>query len=78
MEFWRASAPLVQKADSSVSQSPQREAGRRDGASDAKIARETEDTPLPPQVTFEEKCLHQIGELSIQMPANKLPTMTHQ
>lgn len=79
MGFGTASAPLVPKADSSVSQSPQREAGRRDGASDAEIAPEMEDTPaLPPQATSEETRRHQTGELSIQMPANNLPTVTHQ
>lgn len=61
MEFWKAPCNLEQKDDSSVSQSPLWKAGRLVGALDAKIAREIEDTPaLPPQLTFEEKCLHQI------------------
>lgn len=79
MEFGGASAPRGPKADSSVSQPPRREAGRRDAASDAEIAAEMEDTPaLPPQATSEETRQLQMAELSIQMPANNLPTVTHQ
>lgn len=52
---------------------------RRDGAWDAEIAPEMEDTPaLPPQATSEETRQLQMEELSIQMPANDLPTVTHQ
>ena len=49
------------------------------GWRDAEIAAEMEDTPaLPPQATSEEARRRQTGELSIQMPANDLLTVTHQ
>lgn len=52
MALGRASAPLGSKVEPGVSPPPRREAGRRDGASDAEIAAGMEDTPaLPPQAT---------------------------
>lgn len=73
MEFGRASAPPFCQRPIPVS------VRRRDGAWDAEIAPEMEDTPaLPPQATSEETRQLQMEELSIQMPANDLPTVTHQ